>query len=106
MGADVIVAVDVSTKMETFSGGSGLDIVMRADAVARVRLNDLLLEGADVLIHPDVEGRHWADFGNPRELFQRGETAASNGLSRPDGDPAGKPARKGRGEGDSADTCG
>lgn len=76
MGADVIVAVDVSTKMEPFTGGTGLDIVMRADAVARVRLNDLLLEGADVLIHPDVEGRHWADFGSPRELFRRGETAA------------------------------
>jgi NTE family protein len=75
MGASVVIAVDVASEMGRFEDRSGLDIVLRADAVTRVYLNDILLHEADVIIHPDVGGRHWADFGNPRELFRQGEIA-------------------------------
>jgi predicted acylesterase/phospholipase RssA len=75
MGADVVIAVDVSTEMAKFDDTSGLDIVLRADAVTRVFLNELLLDEADVSIHPDVGGVHWADFSSPRELIRRGELA-------------------------------
>lgn len=75
MGADVVIAVDVASEMGRFEDHSGLDIVLRADAVTRVYLNDILLHEADVIIHPDVGARHWADFSNPRELFRQGEIA-------------------------------
>jgi len=75
MGADVVIAVDVSSEMAKFGESSGLDIVLRADAVSRVFLNELLLDEADVSIHPAVGDVHWADFSNPRELVRQGEHA-------------------------------
>jgi NTE family protein len=80
MGADVIIAVDVSSEIATFEDTSGLDIVLRADAVTRVFLNELLLDEADVSIHPAVGQIHWADFSNPRELIKQGERAALDQL--------------------------
>lgn len=76
MGADIIIAVDVSSDVSTFEDKSGLDIVLRADAVTRIYLNELLVREADVEIHPAVGGTHWADFSNPRDLFKQGEAAA------------------------------
>jgi NTE family protein len=76
MGADVVIAVDVSSEITKFDDTSGLDIVLRADAVTRVFLNELLLDEADVAIHPDVGHVHWADFSNPRELVRQGELAS------------------------------
>ena len=75
MGADVVIAVDVSSEMPKFTDSSGLDIVLRADAVSRVFLNQLLLDEADVSIHPSVGDIHWADFRQPRELVRQGEHA-------------------------------
>lgn len=75
LGADVVIAVDVSSEITKFDDTSGLDIVLRADAVTRVFLNGLLLDEADVVIHPPVGKIHWADFSNPRELVRQGELA-------------------------------
>jgi NTE family protein len=76
MGADVVIAVDVSSEIAEFEDKSGLDIVLRADAVTRVYLNELLVSDADVDIHPDVGNVHWADFSDPRGLYKQGEIAA------------------------------
>jgi NTE family protein len=75
LGADVIIAVDVSSEIAKFEESSGLDIVLRADAVSRVFLNGLLLDEADVIIRPDVGHVHWADFSDPRGLVRQGELA-------------------------------
>ncbi len=76
MGADIVIAVDVSSDVEIFEDKSGLDIVLRADAVSRIYLNEILVRDADVVVHPIVGETHWADFSNPRDLFKQGETAA------------------------------
>ncbi|HUI44941.1 MAG TPA: patatin-like phospholipase family protein [Nitrospirota bacterium] len=76
MGADVVIAVDVSSDVATFEDKSGLDIVLRADAVSRIYLNEIMAKEADVVIHPAVGETHWADFSDPRDLFKQGETAA------------------------------
>jgi len=76
MGADIVIAVDVSSDVATFEDKSGLDIVLRADAVTRIYLNELLVRDADIVIHPAVGDTHWADFSNPQDLFKQGETAA------------------------------
>jgi NTE family protein len=80
MGADIVIAVDVSSDVATFEDRSGLDIVLRADAVSRIYLNELLVREADAVIHPDVGGTHWADFSDPKELFKQGETASMEKL--------------------------
>ncbi len=76
MGADVVIAVDVSSAVAPFDNKFGLDVVLRADAVTRIYLNDLLVTEADVVIHPAVGATHWADFSDPRDLFRQGEIAA------------------------------
>jgi NTE family protein len=76
MGADIVIAVDVSSDVATFEEKSGLDVVLRADAVSRIFLNELLAQQADVLIHPAVGTTHWADFSNSKELVTAGENAA------------------------------
>jgi len=77
MGADIIIAVDVSSGIDPFDDDkSGLDIIFRADAVTRIYLNELLVKYADVTIHPAVNQTHWADFSNAREMFRQGEIAA------------------------------
>jgi hypothetical protein len=50
--------------------------VLRADAVTRVFLNGLLLDEADLSVHPKVGDVHWADFSDPRVLIRQGERAA------------------------------
>ena len=76
MGADIIIAVDVSSEIGRFEDKMGLDVVLRADAVTRVYLNEILMQDADVILHPTVGATHWADFGNPRELYRQGEVEA------------------------------
>ncbi len=76
MGADIVIAVDVSSDVETFDEKSGLDIVLRADAVTRIYLNQILAKKASLVIHPRVGDIHWADFSHPKKLIKQGETAA------------------------------
>jgi NTE family protein len=76
MGADIVIAVDVSSDVATFEEKSGLDIVLRADAVTRIYLNEILARQADLVIHPAVGTTHWADFSNPKDLITAGENAA------------------------------
>lgn len=80
MGADIVIAVDVSSDVALFEEKSGLDIVLRADAVTRIYLNKILVKDADIVIHPKVGNTHWADFSRPKELFKQGETAAHEKL--------------------------
>lgn len=80
MGAGIVVAVDVSSEIGRFEDKFGLDVVMRADAVSRIYLNQLLLRDADVVIHPAVGATHWADFSNTQDLYRQGETAAREKL--------------------------
>jgi predicted acylesterase/phospholipase RssA len=48
--------------------------------VSRIYLNQLLVQEADILIHPAVGATHWADFSNFRELYRQGESAAREKL--------------------------
>lgn len=76
MEADIVIAVDVSSEIGRFEDKFGLDVVLRADAVSRIYLNEMLIQEANVVIHPAVGATHWADFSNSRELYRQGETAA------------------------------
>jgi len=76
IGADLVIAVDVSSDVAKFDNKYGLDVVLRADAVSRIYLNDLMVKDADVAIHPAVGTTHWADFSSPRDMYRQGEIAA------------------------------
>lgn len=76
LGADLVIAVDVSRELEPLAEqGSGLNIMVRAAAIRSEALR--LMQGrlADILIEPDVGQVHWADFSAVDECVRRGEEA-------------------------------
>jgi NTE family protein len=81
LGADLVIAVDVSRELEPLTErGSGLNIMVRAAAIRAEALR--LMQGrlADVLIEPDVGQVHWADFSAVEECVRLGEEAATERL--------------------------
>jgi NTE family protein len=77
MGADMVVAVDVSKEIEdTLGFKNGLNIMVRANAIKAEALKEMQCRFADVLIEPDVDHIHWADFSAIEESVRLGEEAA------------------------------
>jgi NTE family protein len=81
LGADVVIGVDVSKEIEDTSGfRNGLNIMVRANAVKTEALKEMQCRFADVLIEPDVDHVHWADFSAVVECVTLGEAAARESL--------------------------
>ena len=82
LGADVVIAVDVSLDVldsQDFSR-SGAAVSVRANAILSETLKNLQLRFADVVIRPDVKNIHWADFASISEITPMGEAAAKESL--------------------------
>jgi NTE family protein len=63
LGAKKIIAVDIGSKLSKFEEtGNAIAMNLRADEIDKFRFNKLQAEKADVLIQPNVEKIHWADF--------------------------------------------
>ncbi len=60
----------------------GVDILLRADELARIKLNKMILEKADVVISPDVVDYHWAEFVRYKEIIEKGRQAAERVFPR------------------------
>lgn len=54
----------------------GVDILMRSDELARIKLNQMILQNADFVISPEVDAYHWAEFSDYKEIIQLGYEAA------------------------------
>ncbi|RKZ20116.1 hypothetical protein DRQ50_00360 [bacterium] len=79
LGADIVVAVDIPAFEET-RFGTGLDLILRSNTIARQRLNRFVLASADFVIRPDVTDYHWADFANGHVARDRGYEAARTAM--------------------------
>ena len=53
----------------------GVDIMMRADELARIKLNNMILRKADLIISPQVDDYHWAEFGQYESIIRLGREA-------------------------------
>ncbi len=76
LGAEFVLAIDIPSfmpKKEQFK--TGLDVLMRSDAVARMRLNRMILKEADFVVRPEVDQFHWANFGAADRIRAAGEEA-------------------------------
>jgi len=81
MGADIVIAVNLpSYAPEKTKYGSGIDIILRSDAIAREKLNEMIVETADVVITPAVSRYHWADFRNAELCYEEGKYAAEQAI--------------------------
>jgi NTE family protein len=78
-GADFVLAVDIPAFEET-AFGTGLDLILRSNTIARQRLNRFVIAGADFVIRPEVTDVHWADFANGAQARAKGYEAGKAAL--------------------------
>ena len=74
-GADLVIAVDVSDDLKDAELKTGMDVMVRANAIKSEALKKFQLRFADVLIEPEVDDHHWADFSTAMRLVKRGRKA-------------------------------
>jgi NTE family protein len=78
LGADVVIAVDISAGLEDTRGyRRGVDIMVRANAIKDSALVGYLRRLADVVIEPKVKKVHWADFGAYDYCINAGDEATT-----------------------------
>ena len=83
MGADVVIAVDISAGVEESKTMSrGVDIMVRANMIKDTVLVGLLRRMADVVIEPKTKSVHWADFGAYEQCITAGIEAARAAVPR------------------------
>ncbi len=83
MGADVVVAVDASTKLENRERLTSLFEIMSQSTSLQVRReSERLAALADLVITPDTSEYSFADFPAMSDVIRRGEEAARAALPR------------------------
>ncbi|HEY5800890.1 MAG TPA: patatin-like phospholipase family protein [Burkholderiaceae bacterium] len=77
MGADFVIAVNISSAPEMQAAVSSLDVVMQSFAIMGQRLNHYELQQADVVIAPSLGAMKGNDFNSRNIAMLAGEKAAA-----------------------------
>jgi NTE family protein len=84
LGAHFIIASDVSRDITSIDAKSGLknsmDIMIRANDIARSSMNMLRTKEADFVIHPEVGDAPWSAFENLDAYIAAGYKAAKTAM--------------------------
>jgi NTE family protein len=75
MGADIIIAVDISLRDKPKKIRHALDVDTISSAMTVNRSIDLSLEFADIIIKPETNDLKWYDFDRSPELIRSGREA-------------------------------
>ncbi len=81
MGADIIIAVDISLREKPEKIRHALDVDTITNAMTVNRSIDLSLGYADIVIKPDTKGLKWFDFDKSVQLIKSGREATKPLLS-------------------------
>ncbi|GAA0247979.1 patatin-like phospholipase family protein [Rhodanobacter caeni] len=76
LGADVVIAVDISAKPDASNPADMLGIIGKSITIMGRQLGEQELARADVVIHPKLDGIGAADFAQKDQAIMRGEQAA------------------------------
>jgi NTE family protein len=76
MGADFIIAVNISTQADTQATQSSVDVLLQSFTIMGQRLNQLELKDADVVIQPSLGTMKSQDFNGRNLAVLAGEQAA------------------------------
>jgi NTE family protein len=76
MGADFVIAVNISSPPESQTGGSSLDVLLQTFTIMGQSLNQFELKNADVVIRPELPGLKSSDFTGRNLAILAGEKAA------------------------------
>ena len=82
MGANVVIAVDISTDPEGSPASDTFQILMQTFNIMGKSLNTLLLKDADVVVKPSLMGVKSADFAARRRSIEAGREAMLKQLPR------------------------
>ncbi len=81
LGADVVIAVDVASDLEPCGElDNALDIIGRADSIARWALSTERCSKANLVVRPRNNRSHWADFSLFHEAVAEGVAAVEEQL--------------------------
>ncbi|WP_138515284.1 patatin-like phospholipase family protein [Rhodoferax bucti] len=75
MGADFVIAVDISTPPEGSLTGGTLDILLQTFSIMGKSINRFELREADVVVRPALQGVSSADFGARKRAIEAGRQA-------------------------------
>jgi NTE family protein len=82
MGAEFIIAVNISSVTEAQATASSLDVLMQTFTIMGQRLNQHELKDADVVITPALGAMGSADFNGRNQAVLAGEQAAASVMSQ------------------------
>lgn len=83
MGADAVIGVNVTSRLEPASElHSAMDIILRSNSVSTHRLDMMQSLNADLLLYPEVDDLHWADFSQMDEAMNRGIQVAKENMGK------------------------
>jgi NTE family protein len=77
MGAEFIIAVNISTQTEAQAAQSSLEVIMQTFSIMGQRINQLELRDADIVIQPPLGKMGSAEFSNRTVAMQAGERATN-----------------------------
>ena len=80
MGADVVIAVDISASPEGAPTGDAMKMLLQTFSIMGRSINNFELREADVIIRPKLEGVGSADFSARKRSIQAGREAAQAAL--------------------------
>ncbi len=75
MGADIVIAVDISASPEGNSAADTLQLLLQTFAIMGRSINGYELQNADVVIRPTLSGVGGADFRTRSRVIEAGRTA-------------------------------
>jgi NTE family protein len=76
MGADVVIAVDISQLPDGGATGDALHMLLQTFSIMSRSINELELKEADVVLHPKLTGVAGTDFSLHQKNIQAGRDAA------------------------------
>lgn len=80
MGADVVLAVDISSAPEGNAADGSLQILLQTFAIMSKSINSFELRGADVVVRPALSGVKSGDFGARQRSINAGRAAMQQAL--------------------------
>ena len=75
MGADLVIAVDITSPPEEKPGGDAMRMLMQTFSIMGRSINNFELRDADLVLRPKLDGVGSADFGSRRHSIQVGREA-------------------------------
>ena len=80
MGAELVIAVDISSPPEANLAGGTLDILLQTFSIMGKSINSLELRDADVVVRPALQGISSSDFSARKRSIEAGRHAMLQAL--------------------------